>query len=230
MERNEGIIEVLKTLARDTRRGLYRKAPVYRGPVEGQPTPFRTLVGCLISTRTRDEQTTKVCDRLFSVAVTPEEMERLSVAHLEGLLYGAGFYRQKAKQLKVLSRLISEMGEVPQSREKLVQLPGIGPKCANIVLARCFGKPAIAVDTHVHRISNRMGWVETSQPEETEVALTPKVPVRWRQRVNVLLVAHGQIVCKPIGPLCSECTANELCKRNIVRPSGMRRVRTKKKK
>jgi len=227
-EREESIIEVLKKLARDTRGGLYREAPVYRGPIEGQRTPFRTLVGCLISTRTRDEQTTKICHRLFSVAGSPEELARLSVERLEGLLYGAGFYRQKAKQLKVLSRLISEMGEVPQSREALVQLPGIGPKCANIVLASCFGKPAIAVDTHVHRISNRMGWVESSQPEETEAALTPKVPVRWRRRVNVLLVAHGQLVCKPIGPRCAECRVYALCQRNNVRPSGVRRVKAKK--
>ncbi len=227
-EREESIIEVLKKLAGDTRGGLYREAPVYRGPIEGQRAPFRTLVGCLISTRTRDEQTTKICHRLFSVAGSPEELARLSVERLEGLLYGAGFYRQKAKQLKVLSRLISEMGEVPQSRGALVQLPGIGPKCANIVLASCFGKPAIAVDTHVHRISNRMGWVETSQPEETEAALTPEVPVRWRRRVNVLLVAHGQLVCKPIGPRCAECRVYALCQRKNVRPSGVRRVKAKK--
>jgi endonuclease-3 len=227
-EREERIIEVLKKLERDTRGGLYREAPVYRGPIEGQRTPFKTLVGCLISTRTRDEQTTRICHRLFSVAGSPEGLARLSVERLEGLLYGAGFYRQKAKQLRDLSRIICEMGEVPQSRATLVQLPGIGPKCANIVLGSCFGKPVIAVDTHVHRISNRMGWVETSQPEETEAALTPKVPVRWRRRVNVLLVAHGQLVCKPIGPRCSECRAQALCQRRNVRPSGLRRVKTKK--
>lgn len=227
-ERDDYILEVLKKLARDTRVGLYREAPVYRGPIEGQRTPFRTLVGCLISTRTRDEQTTRICDRLFGVAASPEELARLSVERLEGLLYGAGFYRQKAKQLKVLARLISEKGEVPRSRVELVQLPGIGPKCANIVLASCFGKPAIAVDTHVHRISNRMGWVDTTQPEQTEAALTPQVPVRWRSRVNVLLVAHGQLVCKPIGPLCSACRVYAYCERSNVRPRGTRRVKSKK--
>jgi endonuclease-3 len=156
-------------------------------------------------------------------------MERLSVTRLERLLYGAGFYRQKAKQIRNLSRLVAEMGEVPQSKEELVRLPGIGPKCANIVLASCFGKPAIAVDTHVHRISNRMGWVATNQPEETEAALTPKVPVRWRHRVNVLLVAHGQLVCRPIGPHCSECRTYELCERKNVLSSGVRSGRKSNK-
>jgi endonuclease-3 len=173
-------------------------------------------VGCLISTRTRDEQTTRICGRLFAVAPTAQKIARLSEARLEKLLYGAGFYRQKTKQLKKLAHMVVEKGDVPRTREELMTLPGIGPKCANIVMASCFGAPAIAVDTHVHRISNRLGWVETVTPEKTEDALTPIVPTRWRRRVNKMLVAHGQLICRPIGPKCNLCSLNELCPRRGV--------------
>jgi endonuclease-3 len=138
-------------------------------------------------------------------------MASLPEAKLVRLLYGSGFYRQKAKHLKKLAKIIVERGEVPRTREELVGLPGIGPKCANIVLASCFRRPAIAVDTHVHRISNRLGWVKTKTPEKTEVALEEIVPVRWRRRLNVLLVAHGQLVCRPIGPRCLDCSVADFC-------------------
>jgi endonuclease-3 len=213
----EAIPSVLRTLARETRKGAYAHAPVYQGPIESEPSPFRTLVSCLISTRTRDEQTIAVCGRLFAVADTPERLSRISPARLAKLLYGAGFYRQKAKQLQALARaVLDEGGRVPRTRRGLLELPGIGPKCANIVLARCFRAPVVAVDTHVHRISNRMGWVRTKTPEETEKALTPLVPVRWRRRVNVLLVAHGQLVCRPIGPRCDSCVVSDLCARRNI--------------
>jgi endonuclease-3 len=156
---------------------------------------------------------------LFGVAPTAEKLARLSEARLEKLLYGAGFYRQKAKQLKRLAAILVERGDVPRTREELVKLPGIGPKCANIVMASCFGAPAIAVDTHVHRISNRLGWVRTSTPEKTEERLTKLVPARWRRRVNKMLVAHGQLICRPIGPKCEDCSINGLCARRGVRPN-----------
>jgi len=215
--KNERVAEVLRTLSRETRRGRYKSAPVYQGPIEGAKTPFRTLVGCLISTRTRDEQTTRICERLFAVAPTPEKLGRLSEAKLSRLLYGAGFYRQKAKHLRKLAEILVDRGEVPRTREELTGLPGIGPKCANIVLATCFGQPVIAVDTHVHRISNRLGWVRTETPEKTEGALVEIVPVRWRRRLNVLLVSHGQLVCKPIGPLCKSCNIADLCERRGIK-------------
>ena len=215
--RTERVRSVLRRLSSDTRRGRYREAAVYQGPIEGRQTPYQILVGCLVSTRTRDEQTTKVCQRLFEAAPTPEATLKLPAAKLERLLYGAGFYRQKAKQLRGIAKKVLELGEVPASRESLLQLPGIGPKCANIVLASAFGAPFIAVDTHVHRISNRLGWVRTNTPEKTEEALTPLVPTRWRRRVNVLLVAHGQLVCKPIGPLCGECRLAVACAKRGVR-------------
>jgi len=206
------VLRVLHTLADETRRGRYDGAAIYRGPIEGQPTPFRTLAGCLISQRARDEQTAKICDRLFAEADSPESILRLPPARLRSILYGSGFYRTKARHLRGLCEaLLARGGEVPRSREELLRLPGIGPKCANLVMARCFGAPHIAVDTHVHRISNLLGWVRTRTPEQTEAALTPQVPIRWRRRVNALLVAHGQTICKPISPICPECPVRRLC-------------------
>jgi endonuclease-3 len=216
MKNQTRIVEALRRLSLETRRGRYREAPVYQGPIEGQRTAFRTLVGCLISTRTRDEQTTQICRKLFAVISSPESLLSLPDARLEKILYGAGFYRQKTKQLKKLARMIIDKGGVPRTREELLDIPGIGPKCANIVLAASFGRPVIAVDIHVHRISNRMDWVRTATPEKTEQALTPNVPVRWRRRVNVLLVSHGQLICKPIGPRCEECSVSAYCRRRGV--------------
>ncbi len=204
-------------------RGRYRSAPVYQGPSESDPSPFLELVSCLVSQRVRDQQTTRICAELFRWARTPEELAKLSLPKLERILYGAGFYRHKARSLRALAREILARGGVPRTREELVELPGIGPKCANLVLANCFGKPYIAVDTHVHRISNRMDWVRTSTPEKTESILTPLVPIRWRRRVNVLLVAHGQLVCRPVGPRCGECSVSEWCRRRSVGPVTRRR-------
>jgi endonuclease-3 len=205
------VVETLRILAAETRRGRYRDAAVYRGPIEGQPTPFRALVGCLISQRARDEQTAKICERLFAEADTPGRILAIPPRRLRAILYGSGFYRTKARRLREICRALVASGRVPPSREELLRLPGIGPKCANLVLAKCFGEPRIAVDTHVHRISNRFRWVRTKTPEKTEAALTPRVPVAWRRRVNALLVAHGQTICKPIGPRCNECPVRRLC-------------------
>ena len=223
MKREERIVTALRTLSRETRKGSYREAPVYQGPFGRDRSPFLELVSCLISQRVRDQQTTKVCAELFSIARTPEEILGVSTKRLEKMLYGAGFYRQKARQIHALARAVLERdGLVPRTKDSLTELPGIGPKCANLVLANCFGKGAIAVDTHVHRISNRLDWVRTATPEKTEKALTPLVPRAWRRRVNVLLVAHGQLVCRPIGPKCEECTVIDYCRR---RGLGTRRRR-----
>jgi endonuclease III len=217
--REPNVLEVLRTLSRETRRGRYARAPIYIGPIEKERDPYRTLVGCLVSTRTRDEQTARVCERLFAAAPSPESLLRLSESRLSRILFGAGFYRQKARQLRELAGELIARGGVPRRRQELLELPGIGPKCANIVLASCFGAPRIAVDTHVHRIANRFGWVRTETPEKTEVALTPRVPPRWRRRVNALLVAHGQLICRPVRPRCSECPVYALCLRRGVRGS-----------
>lgn len=209
--RGSRVTEVLRTLSRDVRRGRYAGAPVLA--LSGERTPFQVLVGCLVSQRVRDEQTEKICAALFAVAPTSQRLAELSRPRLERILRPAGFYRQKARHLRALASQVLELGGVPRTREGLLALPGIGPKCANIVLASCFGAPAIAVDTHVHRIANRLGWVRTRTPEQTEQKLTPLVPVRWRRRVNRLLVAHGQVVCKPRRPLCVDCGVRTLCRR-----------------
>jgi endonuclease-3 len=211
---------VLRVLARETRRGRYATAPLFR-LASGETTPFLTLVGCLVSQRVRDETTARICDELFAVARTPEALLALPRARLERILRPAGFYRRKALQLHAIARAVRKGGGVPRRREELLRLPGIGPKCANIVLATWFEAPLIAVDTHVHRISNRLGWVRTRTPEETEARLTPLVPQRWRARVNRLLVAHGQLVCKPLAPLCPECPVEPLCPRRGVRTSSI---------
>lgn len=217
MKREERIVTVLRTLARETRKGRYSAAPVYGGPFGYDRPPFLELVSCLISQRVRDEQTTKVCSELFSIARTPEEILDIPTKRLERMLYGAGFYRQKARQIHALARAVLERENVvPRTKDELMKLPGIGPKCANLVLANCFRKGAIAVDTHVHRISNRLDWVRTATPEKTEKALTPLVPRAWRRRVNVLLVAHGQLVCRPIGPKCEGCAVVDYCRRRGV--------------
>jgi endonuclease-3 len=210
MTRRAQVVEVLKTLSRETRRGRYREAPVY--DFIDERTPFQSLVSCLVSQRARDERTTRIVAALFELARTPEEMLSVPVSKLESLLYGGGFHRQKARTLHALARAVLERG-VPETKQALTSLPGIGPKCANLVLASCFGKRVIAVDTHVHRISNRLGWVRTEAPEKTEAALMELVPPRWRARVNVLLVAHGQLVCRPVGPKCADCSLSPRCRK-----------------
>lgn len=216
------IVAALRLLSDATRRGVYRDAPVYDGPTENRETPFQSLVGCVISQRVRDQQTGIICRRLFELAPTPETILALSVKQLERQLYGAGFFRQKAQRIRDIARIVSNSG-VPTTREGMLGLPGIGPKCANLVLATQFGEALIAVDTHVHRISNRLGWVVTTTPDKTELMLTPRVPKRWRRRVNVLLVAHGQMVCRPISPKCDSCRLLDHCDRRGVEVAPSRR-------
>lgn len=138
------------------------------------------LVSGLVSPRVRDEQITRVCAQIFAEATPPEEFRAVPLPRLEKILYGTGFYRQKAKTFPALSDAVIAKGSVvPQTRRGLEALPGIGPKVANLILAHCFGQPTIAVDTHVHRTSNRLDWVRTKAAEKTEKTLTPPVPVRW---------------------------------------------------
>ncbi len=177
--------------------------------------PFRVLIACLISLRTKDAVTAEASARLFRLARTPRAMVRLPAARIARAIYPAGFYRTKARTIKGLCRtLLAEYGgKVPDDLERLLGLKGVGRKTANLVLTVGYGKPGICVDTHVHRISNRLGIVRTKAPEETEFALRSVLPRRHWIPYNDLLVTFGQNLCKPISPLCSTCPVQDLCPR-----------------
>jgi len=182
------------------------------------PGPFRILIGCVISLRTKDEVTYPATERLFERATTPEEMKRLREATIAKLIYPAGFYRRKAGQIREICRELvgRHGGQVPSTLDELMELPGVGRKTANLVLTLGFDKPGICVDVHVHRITNRLGWVRTKHPDETEMALRDCLPRRHWTPVNEILVRHGQQVCRPVSPICSTCLVREDCPRKEV--------------
>ena len=178
-------------------------------------TPFRSLIGTILSARTKDAVTIEVIKELFAVADTPQEMAALSVDEIAALIKRVGFYKTKAKALKTTSQMILDDfgGEVPQTLDELLTLAGVGRKTANIVLAEAFDTDAISVDIHVHRISNRWGYVQTDKPEETEMALREKLPKEYWKEYNPTLVAHGQTICAPVSPFCSRCILADMCPR-----------------
>ncbi len=182
--------------------------------------PFKVLVATILSARTKDEVTAAASRRLFKKADNAEELDQLSVAELEKLVYPVGFFRNKAKYLAALPGVLAEEfgGQVPDVVEELVKLPGVGRKTANLVVAVAFNKPAICVDTHVHRIMNLWGYVETTTPLQTEMALREKLPEQYWITINSLLVAFGQGTCKPRSPHCDRCVLAELCPQIGVKP------------
>lgn len=168
-----------------------------------------------MSLRTKDKTTTEASNRLFKVADNPKSMIKLSVRRLRGLIYPVGFYRNKARVILAVSRKIIEdfAGRVPDKLEDLLKFKGVGRKTATLVLGLGYNIPAICVDTHVHRISNRLGWVKTKTPEATEEALKKIIPRNYWIHLNTLLVTFGQNVCVPISPFCSSCFVYKLCER-----------------
>src|SRR5262249_32230148 len=178
-------------------------------------TPFTTLISCILSLRTQDKTTNAASNRLFAIAATPEKMLATPVGVIERAIYPAAFYRVKAKRIhKICDQLLTRFGgTVPNDLEALLELPGVGRKTANIVVTLGFRKAGIAVDTHVHRISNRLGYVRTRTPDDTEMVLRKKLPRRYWIIYNDLLVAYGQNLCKPISPFCSNCKIAVYCKR-----------------
>lgn len=176
-------------------------------------TPFEVLVSTILSLRTKDQVTAMASARLFEVARTPLEIKALDKEELKKLIYPVGFYPTKARQLQEISRIIIDEygGKVPDIIDELLKLPGVGRKTANLVLVEGFQKAAICVDTHVHRISNRIGYVKTKNADKTEAALRKKLPARHWIRYNELLVAFGQSICRPISPFCSTCPVNRMC-------------------
>ncbi len=187
--------------------------------VIGKKDPFRVLVTTVLSQRTRDENTLRASERLFSKYSTPEEIARADIEDIEKLIKPSGFYRVKARKVKEISKEILERfgGRVPESLEDLLSLPGVGRKTANCVIVYGFGKPAIPVDTHVHRISNRLGLVRTKTPEETEKELLRIVPKNLWIRLNELFVKFGQRICRPVRPLCKSCPVRKFCKYGKVK-------------
>lgn len=180
--------------------------------------PYLVLISCILSLRTNDRTTYPATLRMLELAKTPHEMKEVGVKELAEAIYPVGFYENKARQIIELSRQIDEElgGVVPDEIEDLIKFNGVGRKTANLVLSRGFNKPAICVDVHVHRIFNRLGYVKTKNPEETEFALREKLPVKYWIDINTLMVTHGQNVCKPINPKCFECPIAQYCAHGIM--------------
>ncbi len=194
-------------------------APVKLMP---QRNPFRVLVAAVLSTRTQDPVTAAASGRLFQAAADPRDLSRLSPARIQRLIFPVGFYRTKAKLLPKLARMLLERwgGRVPRTMAELLELPGVGRKVASIVLSQAFGLPAIAVDTHVQRVSNRLDLVRTSRTIDTETGLMEILPRQMWKDWNRMIVALGQTICRPRMPLCSTCPLSRLCPRRGV--SGSR--------
>jgi endonuclease-3 len=181
-----------------------------------QEDPFQVLIGTLLSARTQDATTYAASTRLFNVARTPRTMAKLTVKQIEKLIYPVSFYRHKAKHVKATCKILVDRykGRVPTTMEELLTLPGVGRKTANLVLILAFkSQKNICVDTHVHRISNRLGWVRTRTPDETEQALYTSTEDRWWPYINLYLVTWGQNVCRPVYPRCPECVIRPMCAR-----------------
>jgi endonuclease III len=184
--------------------------------------PFKILVSTILSARTQDRATREASQRLFKRISTPDGLENLSVKEIEKLIYPVGFYKQKARYLKQLPEALRKAGGIPQCIDELVKLPGVGRKTANLVVSVAFRKPGICVDTHVHRIMNRLGYVRTKTPFETEMALRRRLPRRYWTGINSMLVAFGQNLCRPVYPRCSICPVYQHCNRVGVNKSQRR--------
>lgn len=195
--------------------GCYHQwdAPVIDLIANRGASPFQILVSTLLSLRTKDAVTNAASQRLFEVARTPQEIVALDRETIQKRIYPVGFYQTKAKRLMEISNIIIKNydGRVPDTLNELLTLPGVGRKTANLVLSAGFNRDAICVDTHVHRISNRIGYVHTKKTDNTEFELRKKLPRKYWQSYNTLLVAFGQMICRPISPLCSRCPVNRMC-------------------
>ena len=210
--RHGDIHEMIRILRIEVRRW---KAPAVGVIAEESRDPFQVLISCVLSLRTRDVTTEAASRRLFAIARTPERMARLTARRLEKAIYPVSFYRTKSRSILSLCRDLVERfgGRVPDTIDELLTLRGVGRKTANLVVTVAYGKPGICVDTHVHRISNRWGYVKTRSPEETEVALRAVLPRRHWVTFNDLLVPCGQNLCTPLSPFCSRCALAPFCAR-----------------
>ena len=194
------------------------KVPIVTDITRRQRDPFKVLIATVLSLRTKDETTARAAERLFVEASTAEQMLRLPAEKIAKLIFPVGFYRTKSANIVEICRRLVEQycGRVPDNLDELLDFKGVGRKTANLVVTLGYGKPGICVDTHVHRISNRLGYVHTKTPEKTEFALRKKLPPQYWIIYNDLLVAFGQNLCKPLSPFCSKCPLNQLCDRTGV--------------
>ena len=191
----------------------FRKPTVRRTSQENDP--YKTLVACLLSLRTQDKNTEKAASSLFKIADTPKGISKIPLKKLEKLIFSSGYYRNKAKSIKhVTNVLLKEYnGKVPDTEEELLAIKGIGRKIANVVLSFAFNKLVIPVDVNVHRVSNRLGWVKTKNPDKTEEELKKIIPKKYWREINTLFIQFGKTICVPIFPFCSKCPIRKHCKR-----------------
>lgn len=217
--RDADIHAVLRIVRREVRR--WQEPVVGVVARESDRDPFRILIATVLSLRTKDQTTADASARLFALADTPAALLAVSAPRIERLIYPVGFYRTKARQIREICALLlsRHQGRVPDDLEALVALPGVGRKTANLVVTVGYQKPGICVDTHVHRISNRWGYIKTKTPDESEVALRKKLPPRHWITYNDLLVPYGQNLCLPVSPRCSQCKLTRYCARVGVRTS-----------
>jgi endonuclease-3 len=206
----------MEILRREVRRW---DAPIVTLLAETSKDPFKVLISCLLSLRTQDETTAGASKRLFALASSPQGMLKLPAARIEKAIYPVGFYRVKARTILEICRVLREQygGKVPNDIDELLKLKGVGRKTANLVVTLGHGKPGICVDTHVHRISNRWGYVRTRNPEQTEFALRRKLPPEYWIEFNDLLVSFGQHLCRPISPYCRSCPIERYCDKKGVK-------------
>jgi endonuclease III len=193
----------------------YPRSTTTLNSMRGESSPFEILISCLLSLRTRDEVTDVVSKDLFEIANTPEKILKLPIKKLKKIIFKTGHFNKKAETLKLVSReLIGRFGgNVPDSYDDLVSMKGIGPKTANIVLAFAFGKLVLPIDIHCHRIPNRLGWIKTKTPEETEKVLMEILPKKYWKEFNSAFVQFGREICLPVSPKCSECPVASFCDR-----------------
>lgn len=181
--------------------------------MRGKSNAFKILIACLLSLRTKDENTEKVCKKLFTIANTPEQISKLPLPKLEKLIFSSGHYKKKARILKHVSKILIKKfnSKVPDDKENLLSIKGIGPKTANIVLAFAYDKDVLPIDTHCHRIPNRLGWVKTKTPEQTEKGLEKILPKKYWNEFNGIFVLFGKKICQPVSPWCSKCPITKYC-------------------
>jgi endonuclease-3 len=181
-------------------------------------TPYTILIATLLSFRTKDEITARVCKELFKIADTPKEMIKIPLQKLEEIIRPTGMYRKKARNIIEVSKTLVEKfdSKVPNSKSELLSIKGVGDKTANILLNSAFNTPSIAVDTHVHRIPNLLGFIDTKTPKETEIELHKRVPKEYWHKLNHIIVSFGQTTCTPINPKCESCAIREFCKLDII--------------